>query len=105
MNEMSPTGFMSVDQPVILTPDALRARIIALFNEMWREDREDEPVELKDDTILLETGFDSMAFAVLVARLDDELGYDPFTMTEDPVYPQTFLEFIEFYTKCAPKPE
>ncbi|MCB2015654.1 MAG: acyl carrier protein [Sphingobium sp.] len=104
MNEMA-NSFLPAEQPVSLTPDELRARIIALFNEMWREDREDEPPVLENDTVLLETGFDSMAFAVLVARLDDELGYDPFTMTEDPVYPQTFAEFIDFYTKCAPKPE
>ena len=104
MNEMS-NSFLPGEHSVSSTPDALRARIIALFNEMWREDREDEPPELKDETVLLETGFDSMAFAVLVARLDDELGFDPFTMTEDPVYPQTFAEFVDFYTKCAPKPE
>lgn len=103
MNEMAP-GFLPAEQPLALTPDELRARIIALFNEMWREDREDEPAVLEDDTVLLETGFDSMAFAVLVARLDDELGFDPFTMTEDPVYPQTFAEFVAFYATCAPKP-
>lgn len=104
MNEMSsqfpPAGPMGP-----FTADELRARITALFNEMWREDRDDEPAELVDDTVLLETGFDSMAFAVLVARLDDELGFDPFTMTEDPVYPQTFAEFVAFYAQCAPKSE
>lgn len=97
--------FAGGDQPLILTADELRARITALFNEMWREDREDEPPVLVDDTVLLETGFDSMAFAVLVARLDDELGFDPFTMVEEPVYPQTFAEFVAFYAQCAPKPE
>jgi acyl carrier protein len=97
--------FAGDGQPLILTADELRARITSLFNEMWREDREDEPPALVDDTVLLETGFDSMAFAVLVARLDDELGFDPFTMVEEPVYPQTFAEFVAFYAQCAPKPE
>ncbi len=104
MNQMFPQ-FPQADQPLILTEDELRARITALFNEMWREDREDEPPVLENETILLETGFDSMAFAVLVARLDDELGFDPFTMVEEPVYPQTFAEFVTFYAQCAPKPE
>lgn len=104
MNEIS-SQFQPTGAPGPFTPDMLRAHITALFNEMWREDREDEPPQLVDDTILLETGFDSMAFAVLVARLDDDLGFDPFTMTEDPVYPQTFAEFVAFYAQCAPQPE
>lgn len=103
MNQMG-QGFLQASEPLALTPLELRARITALFNEMWREDRDDEPPVLEDDTILLETGFDSMAFAVLVARLDDELGFDPFTMTEEPVYPQTFAEFVTFYAQCANKP-
>jgi acyl carrier protein len=104
MNQMFPQ-FPHADQPLILSEDELRTRITSMFNEMWREDREDEPPVLENDTILLETGFDSMAFAVLVARLDDELGFDPFTMVEEPVYPQTFSEFVTFYAQCAPKPE
>ena len=38
---------------------------------------------LDDDLSLHETGFDSLAFAVLVARLEDDLGTDPFTILED----------------------
>ena len=104
MNQML-SQFPQADQPLILSKDELRARITSMFNEMWREDREDEPPVLENETILLETGFDSMAFAVLVARLDDELGFDPFTMVEEPVYPPTFAEFVTFYAQCAPKPE
>ena len=33
--------------------------------------------ELQDSTVLLETGLDSLAFAVLVVRLEESLGYDP----------------------------
>ncbi|HEX5537716.1 MAG TPA: acyl carrier protein [Sphingobium sp.] len=104
MNEMSPSFEPAVPAGAF-TRDALRTRIAALFDEMWREDHDSDPPPLEDDTVLLETGFDSMAFAVLVARLDDELGFDPFTMTEDPVYPQTFSEFLDFYEKCAPRPQ
>ncbi|WP_345199038.1 phosphopantetheine-binding protein [Kistimonas scapharcae] len=53
--------------------------------------------ELKDNSVLLETGLDSLGFAVLVALLEEELGFDPFQMTDDPVYPKTFGEFVSFY--------
>ncbi len=34
---------------------------------------------LSDDTVLLESGLDSLCFAIIVARLEDQLGVDPFT--------------------------
>ena len=33
---------------------------------------------LSDDLVLLDSGLDSLGFAILVARVGDELGYDPF---------------------------
>ena len=58
--------------------------------------------ELKDDDILLESGLDSLGFAVLVTRLEESLGYDPFTEMDEPVYPQTLGEFVQVYTAHAP---
>lgn len=58
--------------------------------------------ELTDDVILLESGLDSLGFAILVATLEDELEYDPFTMMEEPIYPTTFGEFVEIYEKMNP---
>ena len=52
---------------------------------------------LTDDLVLLESGLDSLAFAVLVARLEDELGFDPFTASDDIYYPVTLGDFIRFY--------
>jgi acyl carrier protein len=85
-------------------PDKTRFRttIVSLFNEMWREDHDSEPPVLQNDTVLLETGFDSMAFAVLVVRLDDEFGFDPFTISDNSIYPRTFAEFVNFYEQNAP---
>ncbi|MBO6576979.1 MAG: acyl carrier protein [Rhodothermales bacterium] len=57
---------------------------------------------LEDGTVLLETGLDSLGFAILVTRLEDELGYDPFTLSAEPFYPQTFGEFVDFYQAHAP---
>ena len=82
-------------------PDALREKIRAVFNEMWSEDHDTPPPVLNDDTVLLETGFDSMAFAVFVTRLDDELDIDPFSDAEEAYYPSTFGEFVAYYQKAA----
>ena len=81
--------------------DALREQIRAVFNEMWTEDHHTPPPPLADDTVLLETGFDSMAFAVFVARLDDDLGFDPFSDSDEAYYPSTFGEFVDFYHKAS----
>lgn len=59
--------------------------------------------DLKNETVLLESGLDSLGFAILVARLEEELGYDPFVMMDEPVYPRTLGEFIEIYQRFAPK--
>ncbi len=58
--------------------------------------------ELKDDVILLESGLDSLGFAILVATLDETLEFDPFTMMDEPFYPSTFGEFVEIYEKMDP---
>jgi len=53
--------------------------------------------ELSDDLSLHETGFDSLAFAILVARLEDETGVDPFTISEDAAFPATVGDFVRAY--------
>lgn len=58
--------------------------------------------ELKDDVVLLESGLDSLGFAILVASLDEVLEFDPFTMMDEPFYPSTFGEFVEIYEKMNP---
>jgi len=52
---------------------------------------------LEDDLSLNETGFDSLAFAILVARLEDELGIDPFTISQNATALRTVGEFIRAY--------
>ena len=56
---------------------------------------------LKDDLQLAESGLDSLGFAVLVARLEDKLGIDPFTAAEDALFPVTFGEFVKVYENGA----
>jgi acyl carrier protein len=54
--------------------------------------------QLKSDLLLTDCGLDSLGFAILVARLEDELGVDPFNAAED--FPVTFGEFVKLYDNC-----
>lgn len=56
---------------------------------------------LTDDTELLECGLDSICFAIVVARLEDLLGIDPFVSSEDVHFPVTFGEFVLLYENAA----
>lgn len=58
---------------------------------------------IEESTVLLQSGLDSLGFAILVARLEQELGYDPFVLMDTPVYPTTFGEFVEIYNRFAPR--
>jgi acyl carrier protein len=56
---------------------------------------------LTDDAILLNTGLDSLCFAVLVARLEDRLGIDPFSASDDIAFPVTFGDFVRVYENAS----
>ncbi len=47
------------------------------------------------------SGLDSLGFAVLVARLEDKLGVDPFTASEDAMFPVTLGDFVKVYEHGA----
>ena len=52
---------------------------------------------LSDDLPLLESGLDSLCFAILVARLEDEFGFDPFSVSDTVEFPVTLGEFLRCY--------
>jgi acyl carrier protein len=52
---------------------------------------------LKDELVLADCGLDSLGFAVLVARLEDTLGIDPFTAADDAFFPVTLGDFVKVY--------
>ncbi|HUC48880.1 MAG TPA: acyl carrier protein [Xanthobacteraceae bacterium] len=56
---------------------------------------------LSDDLVLLDSGLDSLGFAVLVARLEDKFGVDPFTASEDAAFPVTLGDFVKVYENGA----
>ena len=56
---------------------------------------------LSDDLVLLDSGLDSLCFAILVARLEDTLGVDPFTASDDVSFPVTLGDFVKAYDNAA----
>jgi len=80
----------------------MRDKILKFMQEIAEESGWQITSDMKDDTVLLESGLDSFGFAVLVVKLEEVLGYDPFTIMEDPYYPRTFGEFVAVYEKYAP---
>jgi acyl carrier protein len=52
---------------------------------------------LSDDLALSESGLDSLSFAILVARLEDKFGFDPFAAADDVEFPVTLGDFVRFY--------
>jgi hypothetical protein len=49
------------------------------------------------DLGVMEIGLDSLAYAVLVARLQVKLGRDPFTENPNLGYPKSLEQFIDAY--------
>jgi hypothetical protein len=54
-------------------------------------------VPISDAVPLLQSGLDSLSFALVVARLEDTLGYDPFSSADAVQLPVTFGEFVRLY--------
>lgn len=82
--------------------NALENDIRRVFSEVWGLEVGTDAPSLTAETVLLETGLDSLGFAIFVSTLEEELGYDPFTLSEDAYYPQTFAEFVTFYERYRP---
>ncbi|MGY1749199.1 acyl carrier protein [Modestobacter sp. SYSU DS0511] len=83
-------------------PANLRQTVISEITDLLQEEEKEVPT-FTDDLVLLESGLDSLGFAVLVTRLEENLGYDPFTEMDEPVYPSTLGDFVAIYTKHAPQ--
>ncbi len=76
---------------------------LTIIEQMEQIAREHGKIQapLKDDLPLADCGLDSLGFAVLVARLEDRLGIDPFTAAADAVFPATLGEFVKVYEHGA----
>jgi acyl carrier protein len=79
---------------------SVRSTIILQIEQVARE-QNNKLASLTDETPLLESGLDSLAIAILVARLEEALGFDPFSLSDDVYYPVTLGDFIRFYEDAA----
>jgi acyl carrier protein len=79
---------------------SIRATIISEIQRIGESEKK-KVRPLTDDLVLLESGLDSLAIAILVARLEETLGFDPFTESDDIYYPVTLGDFIRFYENAA----
>jgi hypothetical protein len=77
-----------------------RTEILAQFKQVAAE-QDKRLAPLTENIELLNTGLDSLCFAILVSRLEDSLGVDPFTISEDATFPVTLGEFISLYENVA----
>lgn len=77
---------------------AVRSTITTLFHEVAREQQR-QLAPLTDDLQLLQSGLDSLSFALIVARLEDALGYDAFDTAKR--FPVTFGDFVRLYEAHA----
>jgi hypothetical protein len=78
----------------------VRTTIVTQFEQVAREQNK-KLSKLTDDMPLMDSGLDSLCFAIVVARLEDTLGYDPFSMSDDAKFPVTLGDFITFYENAA----
>jgi hypothetical protein len=82
--------------------DAGRARaLVTACFEATAVDQERVLAPLTDELLLLDSGLDSLCFAMIVAQLEDELGVDPFSELDDPFFPVTFGEFVQLYEAAS----
>ena len=79
---------------------SVKSQVIAEFQQVATE-HDKLLAPLVDDLLLLESGLDSLCFAIVVARLEDVLGVDPFMTVDDPPFPITLGDFVKAYEDAA----
>lgn len=81
---------------------SVRDTIAETFEMVAREqNRKLQP--LTDQLKLLDSGLDSISFALIVMRLEDALGYDPFDNESIVKFPVTYGDFVKMYER-SPEP-
>jgi acyl carrier protein len=79
---------------------SLRSTIQSQFEKVAR-DQKRKLARLSDDLKLLDSGLDSLSFALIVMRLEEELGFDPFDLSDEMKFPVTFGDFVDLYENYA----
>lgn len=78
----------------------IRSQIVDQFTQVAQE-QGNRLAPLTDNVELLETGLDSLCFAIVVSRLEGRFGVDPFTLSDDVLFPVTFGDFVRLYENAA----
>ncbi|MBV9014431.1 MAG: acyl carrier protein [Alphaproteobacteria bacterium] len=79
---------------------SLRSTIMSQFVEVANEQGK-RLTPLNDSTLLLDSGLDSLCLAIIVARLEGDLGLDPFQTAPEDKFPITFGDFVKLYQSAA----
>lgn len=94
-------GFIFANQAISRESGmSIRSTICTQFEQVATEQKR-KLARLADDLRLLDSGLDSLSFALIVARLEDTLGFDPFDTDEDVRFPVTFGDFVKLYEDRA----
>jgi len=75
---------------------SVRSKVTTIFEQVAQEQKR-TLVPLSDGLKLLDSGLDSLSFAIIVAKLEDEVGFDPFNSDEMVEFPITFGDFVHLY--------
>jgi acyl carrier protein len=75
---------------------SVRSKVTTIFEQVAQEQKR-TLVPLSDGLKLLDSGLDSLSFAIIVAKLEDEVGFDPFNSDEMVEFPITFGDFVQLY--------
>jgi acyl carrier protein len=73
-----------------------RSRIVQAIEEIAAAQKK-TLAPLSDGLALTNSGLDSLCFALLVARLEDETGRDPFSESTEVSFPVTLGDLIALY--------
>lgn len=83
----------------MITKD-VRSEVLSQIRQVAEEqDKQLKP--LTDNLRLLDSGLDSLCFAILVVRLESTLDVDPFGDSEEAQFPLTIGDFIRCYEDAA----
>jgi acyl carrier protein len=74
----------------------VRSTIVSYFEQVALEQKR-KLARLSDDLKLLDSGLDSLSFALIVMRLEEALGFDPFDESGETTFPVTFGDFVKLY--------
>ena len=82
---------------------SVRSEILEQFEQVAQE-QDMRLGPLSDELPLLDSGLDSLCFAILVSRLESALGVDPFSNNEGAPFPVNLQEFIRLYENAVQSP-